>query len=81
VRTPSALRTRRLFSGSPLTCVGRPSGRARRSKPDYPLLLRAVDFTVSTIPPTQGITAATELVEVGTRDDMVLSPGSVILLG
>ena len=54
-------------------CLRRPTfGEREGLNPVYPLLLRVVDFTVSTTPPTQGIIAATELIGGG-RDDMVLS--------
>ena len=43
----------------------------------YPILLRALGSAVSTKPPTQGMTAATEPVEVR-RDGMVASSESVI---
>ena len=45
----------------------------RKSTATYPLVLRAVDFTVSTKPPTQGMIAATAPADGG-RDGMVFSP-------
>ncbi len=48
-------------------------------KATYPLALRAVDFTVSTKPPTQGMIAATDPVDGG-RDGMAFTPDQEFLL-